>query len=131
MHYSNGDSVYYKRNDCDTWKGPGSFFGQDGPQVLIKHGSSYVRVHSCRLQMVERKGVNVLNRDKDVQNKELERNVDSAKIPGMNIDASDSDNDDDYDVNVNDDILPRVNENSAESQFKMKTFKLWKVMMLV
>ena len=115
VHYSNGDLVYYKRNDCETWKGRGSVIGQDGQRILIKHGSSYVRVHSCRLQMVERNGVNVLDRDKDVQNKELERNVDLPKIQSMNIEASDSDNDDDYNVSLNNGILPEVNENNTES----------------
>ena len=65
--------------------------------------------------MVERIGVNVLDRDKDVQNKELERNVDLPKIQSMNIEASDSDNDDDYNVSLNNGILPEVNENNTES----------------
>ena len=34
-------------------KGPGNVLGQDGQQVLIKHGSYYVRVHPCRIKLVQ------------------------------------------------------------------------------
>lgn len=44
-----GDSVYYKRMDSRKWRGPGKVIGFDAQQVLIKHGSSYVRVHPCRV----------------------------------------------------------------------------------
>ena len=46
----NGDSVYYKRNGETKWRGPGNVIGRDGKQVLVRHGGTYVRVHSCRLQ---------------------------------------------------------------------------------
>ncbi|XP_057314680.1 uncharacterized protein LOC130655883 [Hydractinia symbiolongicarpus] len=48
--FETGDKVFYKRNTSNAWKGPGSVIGQDDKQVLIKHGSSYVRVHPCRIQ---------------------------------------------------------------------------------
>ena len=44
-----GDIVYYKRNDSSKWKGPGTVIGQEGQQILVKHGGVYVRVHPCRL----------------------------------------------------------------------------------
>ena len=44
-----GDAVYFKRQD-DMWHGPGVVIGRDGKQVLVKHGGTFVRVHSCRLQ---------------------------------------------------------------------------------
>ena len=47
--YTTGDSVYYKRNDNRKWHGPGAVISRDGCQVLIKHGSYYVRVHTCRV----------------------------------------------------------------------------------
>ena len=47
--YFTGDLVYYKRNDNRKWHGPGTVIGRDGCQVLIKHGSYYVRVHTCRV----------------------------------------------------------------------------------
>ena len=46
----NGNSVYYKRENEKIWRGPGTVIGRDGKQVLVKHGSIYVRVHECRLQ---------------------------------------------------------------------------------
>ena len=45
----NGDDVYYKRNDSQKWRGPGQVIGRDGKQILVKHGGSFVRVHSVRL----------------------------------------------------------------------------------
>ena len=51
VKYSCGDSVYYKRDKARQWKGPEIVIGQDGQQVLVKPGSSYVRVHPCRLML--------------------------------------------------------------------------------
>ena len=53
IKYITGDQVYYKRKDSNEWKGPGSVLGQDGQQILIKHGSYYVRVHPCRVKLVQ------------------------------------------------------------------------------
>ena len=39
----------YKRNDSKEWHGPGTVIGRDGKQVLVKHGGTFVRVHTCRL----------------------------------------------------------------------------------
>ena len=47
--YQQGDHVYYKRNDENKWKGPGTVIGQDGKIVFVRHGSIYVRVPPCRL----------------------------------------------------------------------------------
>ena len=33
--------------------GPGKILGGDGSQYLLKHGGSYVRVHPCKLQLVD------------------------------------------------------------------------------
>ena len=48
-YYQEGDRVYYKRDDDNKWKGPGTVIGQDGKVVFVRHGSIYVRVHPCRL----------------------------------------------------------------------------------
>ena len=45
-----GDKVFYKRNNEDCWHGPSIVIGKDGKQLFVRHGGSYVRVHSCRLQ---------------------------------------------------------------------------------
>ena len=52
--FSNGDLVLYKRNESNRWMGPGSVIGTENKQVLVKHGSGYVRVHPCRLQRYHR-----------------------------------------------------------------------------
>ena len=46
-----GDLVYFKRKDTRKWKGPGKVIGSDSSNVLIKHGSHYVRVHACRVML--------------------------------------------------------------------------------
>ena len=51
IKYFTGDSVYYKRASSRSWHGPCKVLGQDGQQVLLKHGSNYIRVHPCRLQL--------------------------------------------------------------------------------
>ena len=43
--YDTGDLVYHKRNNSDKWKGPGRVIGQDGQQVSVRHGGTYVRIH--------------------------------------------------------------------------------------
>ena len=47
--FVNGDDVFYKREASSRWQGPAKVLGKDSNQVLIKHGSSYLRVHPCRL----------------------------------------------------------------------------------
>ena len=44
--YQHCDRVYYKRDDDNKRKGPGTVIGQ---VVFVRHGSIYVRVHPCRL----------------------------------------------------------------------------------
>ena len=53
--FSTGDIVYYKRPDSKKWKGPGKVIGRDSSCVLIKHGSNYVRVHTCRVLLDKNK----------------------------------------------------------------------------
>lgn len=47
---------YYERAANREWQGVTSVFGHDGQQVLIKHGSFYIWVHLCRLQLCKKKG---------------------------------------------------------------------------
>ena len=49
--YQSGDVVFYKRSKTKTWKGPGTVIGFDGQQIVIKHGSFVVRVHSCNVRL--------------------------------------------------------------------------------
>ena len=45
--FQNGDSVYFKRDSSNEWKGLGTVIGIDNQTLLIKHGSVYVCVHPC------------------------------------------------------------------------------------
>ena len=47
--YHCGEYVYYKRDGCNEWKGPGKVIGQDGKVVIIKHGNKCVRIHISRV----------------------------------------------------------------------------------
>ena len=49
--YNTGDLVYYKWKDNLNWKESASAIGRDGQQVLVKHGSRYIGVHLCNLQL--------------------------------------------------------------------------------
>ena len=53
VKYLTGDKVYFKRDDSPAWHGPAKVLGQDDQQVLLKYGSYYVRVHPCRIQLIE------------------------------------------------------------------------------
>ena len=102
IRYTTGDIVYYKRNTSQEWRGPGSVIGQDGQQILIKHGITYVRVHPCRAQLVESmKRNNNLesvksSRDNDPQttHNQSTPQLPSSSLPSS-IDSEDSDDDSD------------------------------------
>lgn len=70
-----GDIVYYKRNDSRKWKGPGRVIGYESSNILIKHGSQYVRVHACRV-MLDR---NVYATEDQDKKKEDEEDQDKKK----------------------------------------------------
>lgn len=48
-----GKKVYYKRVDCNEWKGPGVVIGQYSVVIFVRHGGTYVRVHQSRLRKVD------------------------------------------------------------------------------
>ena len=52
IKYINGDSVYFRRNQDNKWKGPATVIGQDGQLVLIRLQSTWFRVHPCNLQLI-------------------------------------------------------------------------------
>lgn len=51
-NHDQGELVYFKRDDDKEWKGPGTVIGQDGKVVILRNGSSVVRVHSSRVTEV-------------------------------------------------------------------------------
>ena len=56
--YITGDSVYYKHMDSREWHKPAKVLGQDSQQVLIKNGSTYIRVQPCCLQLINQNSKN-------------------------------------------------------------------------
>ena len=63
-----GDSVFYKRNISDKWRGPARVIGRDGKQVIVRHGGMVIRVHACRMQhgnLSEKDDVRSKNDDSD------------------------------------------------------------------
>ena len=54
VKYVTGGKVDYKRGTDDYWKGPATVIEQENQQVLIKHGSTYQRMHPCRLVTLNR-----------------------------------------------------------------------------
>jgi hypothetical protein len=76
VKYYTGDHVYYKRKDSKCWHGPGVVLGQDGQTVLVKHGGVYVRVHPCRLTLVDQE---------HNQNNQTEQSLSQKEIPSYPI----------------------------------------------
>ena len=66
--YTTGDKVYYKRAAEIKWRGPGTVIGQDGQQVLVKHGGVYVRGHPCRLTLERKTVVGFKESEEDEEN---------------------------------------------------------------
>ena len=51
-NFDSGDSVFYKRENANEWKGPGKVI-VDGTNILMKHGGYVVKVHRTRLRGVK------------------------------------------------------------------------------
>ena len=50
--YVNGDKVYHIHQGDTKWRGPAIVLGQDGQEILLKHGGFYVLTHHCHVQHV-------------------------------------------------------------------------------
>ena len=50
--YVNGNKVYHIHRGDTKWRGPAIVLGQDGQQILLKHGGFYVHTHRCCVQHV-------------------------------------------------------------------------------
>ena len=56
--YLTGNNVYYKQAANRDQHGLAKVLGPHGQQVLLKHGSFYIRVHPCRLQICNKPVMN-------------------------------------------------------------------------
>ena len=70
IHY--GDKVYYKRANDRPWNGLTSILGEDNQQVLVKHGSHYIRIYPCRLNL-ERTIVTIQIKNESTQETQLQQ----------------------------------------------------------
>ena len=59
--FCQGDKVYYWRSNQSECHGPAVVIGQDGQQILVKHGGLYIRVHPCRLQLYQQESPSETN----------------------------------------------------------------------
>ena len=59
LMYNLGDYVHYKRKNSDKWKDPETVIGKQNKQVLVKYGGSYMRVHPCSLQLIQKYNLNI------------------------------------------------------------------------
>ena len=48
-----GEEVYYRMGLDPDWKGPGKVIGQDGKQIFIRHGRSYIIASPARIYPVK------------------------------------------------------------------------------
>ena len=78
VKYVTGDKVYHKRQTDDYWKGPATVTGQENQQVLIKHESTYQRIHSSRLFSID--CMNLSEMEQNPENKEEVNSYDSKEI---------------------------------------------------
>ena len=60
VKYSSGDSVYFKREDSNEWKGPASVIGVEGKTIILKYGAYIIRVHETRIQLTQEESTTVL-----------------------------------------------------------------------
>ena len=127
--FQNGDRVYYKRNDSDKWKGPGSVIGQENKQVLVKHGSEYVRVHISRLIHIDNVDFNPVmsSEDKKDSTQVLTEDTDCPSeecLPGTD-NVSDKDHTDTTvcreDVLEAENVTNATRSNNVESQGDIET----------
>ena len=68
VKYVTVDKLYYKRQTDKHWKGAATVIGQKNQQVLIKHGSTYHRIHPCRLCLID--CLNLSEMEQNPENKE-------------------------------------------------------------
>ena len=78
VKYVTGDKVYYKRRTNDYWKGPATVYRQENQQVLIKHGSTYQRIHLRRLSLID--CLNLSEMEQNPENKEKGNSYHSKEI---------------------------------------------------
>jgi hypothetical protein len=83
--FNTGEKVYYKRPDGNEWKGPGTVIGQDGVVVFVRHGGSYVRVHTSRLSKVPNPGGSAVTTTGDNNTVQIQNDSASMQQTGASV----------------------------------------------
>ena len=121
IRYITGDQVYYKRRSDNTWKGPAAVIGQESQQVLVKHGSTYVRMHPCSLRLKkEADNFNIdvqLNQEDQVEDNSNTTNHDELDESEENNPVGD-DNVNNDDINDIRNVVNAVEENESKNSIK-------------
>jgi hypothetical protein len=110
--YENGDKVFYRRKNYKGWKGPGTVIGRDGQTVLIKHGSTYCRVHPC--QMMKKKASTMMASVPEKVPHHGPEGKDDSQLKDISVD-DDDDEEGYYEEFDGDHTIPR-NENNSSTQ---------------
>ena len=103
--YQPGDLVYYKRNDSNQWKGPGTVLGCENKQILVKQGGVYIRVDASCLQHAQ-----------NSQMTSMKENIESANSGNVENKNERLDIYSDSDIEINNEIdqvnnVPEIDEN--------------------
>ena len=77
--YQYGDTVYYKRENEDRWKGPASVMFQDGKIIYVRHGGYGVKVSASRLIKAKKELVEKIKRKNGDYSITVERANDDTK----------------------------------------------------
>ena len=104
--FGQGDKVLYRSNNQSDYHGPGVVIGQDGQQVLIKHGGSYIRVHPCRLQHFNEKSIMT-----EVSRKPCKT---SSVTKEHHLHDSSSSDEENYNINNESQVVDSITENVVE-----------------
>ena len=105
--------MFYKRANKIAGKGQATVIGKDGKQILLKHGSFYVTLHSCHNRQLEDSFSNISAQPVHLhpESETLSPSKFSENLADMNYDSHLSSN-----VNENTNFNPTDNVNSVEKQ---------------
>ena len=71
IKYTTRDNVYFKKANERCWRGPGKESGQDEQLVLVKYGSTYIHLHTCRLALTRTTEATTEDKNKKQQDTQI------------------------------------------------------------
>ncbi|VDI54554.1 Hypothetical predicted protein [Mytilus galloprovincialis] len=116
--FQHGDKVYYKRDDDNKWKGPGTVLGQDGKVVFVRHGIRE-KIHQTAIYDSDDEEEN--NNRNVEQNIEEQEPVQNENDHQQNIQLPQMQNDDNEQVDQN--IAPGAAFDNLEQPVRPKDNK--------